>query len=150
MRGGAHYLRQLVERVPATIAPKEKIWFALAAYNMGYGHMMDARKLTRLRGKNPNSWDDVRQSLPLLHDARWHRKTRYGYARGREARQYVKNIRRYYQNLRLLEAAQQPAPVQVQQVQQTARQPVQQQTALGWGYLSGQNVMSSLKLPWST
>lgn len=150
VRGGAHYLRQLVERVPATIAPKEKIWFALAAYNMGYGHMMDARKLTRLRGKNPNSWDDVRQSLPLLHDARWHRKTRYGYARGREARQYVKNIRRYYQNLRLLEAAQQPAAAQVKQMRQTAKQPMQQQAALSWGYLSGQNVMSGLKLPWST
>ncbi len=108
VRGGAHYLRTLLERVPDSIAPNEKMWFALAAYNMGYGHMMDARKLTQMRGKNPNQWDDVRQSLPLLHEKRWHSKTRHGFARGREARQYVKNIRRYYHSLRQLEAGTQP------------------------------------------
>ena len=44
VRGGVEYLRRMVSRIPDSIATHEKIWFALAAYNVGYGHMMDARK----------------------------------------------------------------------------------------------------------
>jgi len=99
IRGGVAYLQKIVERVPDSIPEHEKIWFALASYNVGYGHMMDARRLTRSQNANPDSWADVKERLPLLKKRKFYSKTRYGYARGDEARNYVENIRRYYQSI---------------------------------------------------
>ncbi|MDF2154976.1 membrane-bound lytic murein transglycosylase MltF [Vibrio sp. CAU 1672] len=99
VRGGVEYLRRIVARVPDSIPEHEKIWFALASYNVGYGHMMDARRLTRAQGDNPDAWSDVKERLPLLRQKRYYSQTRYGYARGDEARNYVENIRRYYQSI---------------------------------------------------
>lgn len=99
IRGGVQYLQGIVDRVPDSIASHEKIWFALASYNVGYGHMMDARRLTRDQGGNPDSWADVKERLPLLKKKQFYSKTRYGYARGDEAKSYVENIRRYYQSI---------------------------------------------------
>ncbi|MEH6452045.1 MAG: membrane-bound lytic murein transglycosylase MltF [Psychromonas sp.] len=97
--GGARYLTQLLKRLPDRIPDDEKMWFALASYNLGYGHMMDARRLTTMRGENPDSWSDVKENLPLLHQKEWYSQTRYGYARGREAQHYVSNIRQYLKSL---------------------------------------------------
>ncbi|WP_241033774.1 membrane-bound lytic murein transglycosylase MltF [Vibrio maerlii] len=99
VKGGVEYLRRIVGRVPDSIPPHEKIWFALASYNVGYGHMMDARRLTRSQGGDLNAWADVKDRLPLLRKKQYYSKTRYGYARGDEARNYVENIRRYYQSI---------------------------------------------------
>ncbi|MBD1555914.1 membrane-bound lytic murein transglycosylase MltF [Vibrio sp. S9_S30] len=99
VRGGVEYLRRIVGRVPDSISEHEKIWFALASYNIGYGHMMDARRLTKRQGGDPDSWADVKDRLPLLRKKEFYSKTRYGYARGDEARNYVENIRRYYQSI---------------------------------------------------
>jgi membrane-bound lytic murein transglycosylase F len=99
IRGGVEYLRRIVARVPDTINDHEKIWFALASYNIGYGHMLDARRLTKAQGGDPNAWADVKDRLPLLRQKRYYSQTRYGYARGDEARNYVENIRRYYQSI---------------------------------------------------
>ncbi|CAH0532884.1 Membrane-bound lytic murein transglycosylase F [Vibrio stylophorae] len=99
IRGGAIYLKRVLDRVPDSIEEDEKIWFALASYNVGFGHMMDARRLTQKYGGDPNSWSDVKQFLPLLRNPKYHRQTRYGFARGDEAQHYVENIRRYYQSL---------------------------------------------------
>lgn len=99
VRGGVEYLRRIVDRVPDSIADHEKIWFALASYNVGYGHMMDARRLTKTQGGDPDAWADVKDRLPLLRQQKYFSKTRYGYARGDEARNYVENIRRYYQSI---------------------------------------------------
>ena len=99
IRGGAKYLSQLIKRLPKKINQSEKIWFALASYNLGYGHVMDVRRITKMKKQNPNSWSDVKNNLPLLHQKKWHEKTRYGYARGKEAQHYVSNIRQYLQTL---------------------------------------------------
>lgn len=99
IRGGVEYLRRMMERVPASIPEHEKIWFALASYNIGYGHMMDARRLTKNQGADPDSWADVKDRLPQLQQKKYFTQTRYGYARGDEARNYVENIRRYYQSI---------------------------------------------------
>lgn len=108
VRGGVEYLRRIVSRVPDSINEHEKIWFALASYNIGYGHMMDARRLTKAQGGDPNAWADVKDRLPLLRQKRYYSQTRYGYARGDEARNYVENIRRYYQSI-IGHVSQQPA-----------------------------------------
>ncbi|HEY5716203.1 MAG TPA: membrane-bound lytic murein transglycosylase MltF, partial [Psychromonas sp.] len=99
IKGGAKYLTQLIKRLPHSIPDDEKIWFALASYNIGYGHLMDARRITTMRKQNPDAWSDVKENLPLLHEKKWYSKTKYGYARGREAQQYVNNIRQYLKSL---------------------------------------------------
>ncbi|WP_390623770.1 membrane-bound lytic murein transglycosylase MltF [Vibrio gallicus] len=99
IRGGVAYLRKIVKRIPDTITEHEKIWFALASYNVGYGHVMDARRIAKAQGANPNLWSDVKERLPLLRKKGYYEYTRYGYARGDEALNYVENIRRYYQSI---------------------------------------------------
>ncbi|WP_017347801.1 membrane-bound lytic murein transglycosylase MltF [Pantoea sp. A4] len=95
IRGGSEYLQRMMAKVPSTIPDDERIWFALASYNMGYAHMLDARKLTAKQGGNPDSWADVKLRLPMLSQKRYYTQTSYGYARGHEAYNYVENIRKY-------------------------------------------------------
>lgn len=99
IQGGALYLQRLMAKVPDSVPVDERIWFSLAAYNMGWGHMLDARKLTKMQQGNPDSWLDVKQRLPMLSQKRYHSQLTYGYARGREAYNYVENIRRYQVSL---------------------------------------------------
>lgn len=99
IRGGSEYLTRMMEKVPPTIPEDERIWFALAAYNMGYAHMLDVRKLTEKQKGNPDSWADVKQRLPMLSQKRYYSQTNYGYARGQEAYNYVENIRLYQMSL---------------------------------------------------
>lgn len=96
IKGGAQYLRELSEKFTEELNKKDRLWFTLAAYNVGFGHVQDARLITKERGGNPNKWVDVKESLPLLRHKRWYKKTRYGYARGTEPVKYVENIRSYY------------------------------------------------------
>ncbi|WP_338533975.1 membrane-bound lytic murein transglycosylase MltF [Leclercia adecarboxylata] len=93
--GGARYLQDMMDKVPETVPEEERIWFALAAYNMGYAHMIDARALTAKTKGNADSWSDVKQRLPLLSQKPYYSKLTYGYARGHEAYAYVENIRKY-------------------------------------------------------
>ncbi len=95
IRGGSEYLKRMMDKVPQAIPEDERIWFALAAYNMGYAHMLDVRKLTAKQGGNPDSWADVKLRLPMLSQKRYYTQTTYGYARGHEAYTYVENIRKY-------------------------------------------------------
>ncbi|MEX5924644.1 membrane-bound lytic murein transglycosylase MltF [Providencia hangzhouensis] len=99
IKGGAAYLAYIMERLPETIEEDDRIWFALSAYNMGYGHMQDVRKLTEMLGEDPNRWLDVKARLPLLTQKKYYSQLTYGYARGHEAYRYVENIRRYHQSL---------------------------------------------------
>ena len=99
IRGGAKYIASVLKRVPQQITEPDRTWFALAAYNVGFGHVEDARIITEERGGDPNRWIDVKENLPLLARKKWYKKTRYGYARGWEPIKYVENIRQYYEYL---------------------------------------------------
>lgn len=99
IRGGAFYLKDMLARLPDSIPESQRIWFALAAYNIGLGHVEDARRLTESMGMSPNAWRDVKKVLPLLQQSKYYKQTRYGYARGSEAVHYVDSIRRYYDTL---------------------------------------------------
>jgi membrane-bound lytic murein transglycosylase F len=94
--GGAAYLVKLRKRLPKEIQEPDRTWMALAAYNVGYGHLTDARKLTQQDGGDSSLWMDVKDYLPLLSQKRYYKKTKHGYARGSEPVSYVQNIRRYY------------------------------------------------------
>ena len=106
--GGARYFLRLHGRIPDRIEEPDRTWMALAAYNMGLGHLEDARVLTQSLGGDPDSWDDVAQRLELLSQEKWHSQTRYGYARGREARQFVENIQSYYETLVWMDTREHP------------------------------------------
>ncbi len=97
--GGARYLRTLFDKF-ADLPEPDRTWLALAAYNVGYGHVKDAQWLTEQSGGDPGQWTEVKQRLPLLRQRKWYRQTKYGYARGNEPVRYVENIRSYYDILR--------------------------------------------------
>jgi membrane-bound lytic murein transglycosylase F len=94
--GGARYFVRVQRKVPLRIAEPDRLWLAIAAYNVGYGHLEDARILTEMQGGNPDRWDEVRERLPLLREEQWYRRVPRGYARGSEPVLYVDNVRRYY------------------------------------------------------
>ena len=98
--GGAKYFKKSLDRMDENITEPDRTWMAMAAYNIGYGHVQDARDITGKLKKNPNLWVDVKQALPLLAKSKWYKQTRYGYARGWEPVRYVENIRSYYDILK--------------------------------------------------
>lgn len=97
--GGARYLRTIIDQLPEEIAEPDRTWLALVAYNMGIAHLNDVRDLTSSLGGDGTRWLDVRGSLPLLGQPKWYKQTRHGYARGRQAMQFVGNVRTYYDML---------------------------------------------------
>jgi membrane-bound lytic murein transglycosylase F len=95
IRGGAKYLTRLRDRLPDEIEEPDRTWLALAAYNVGLGHLLDARRLAKRLGKEPDSWSGLSESLPLLAQRKHYRTLEHGYARGRESVRYVNRIRNY-------------------------------------------------------
>jgi membrane-bound lytic murein transglycosylase F len=93
--GGARYFVRMRKQLPHRILEPDRTWMTLAAYNVGIGHLEDARILTQIHGKNPDSWNDVREHLPLLTQSKWYTRVKRGYARGWEPVRYVDNIRSY-------------------------------------------------------
>ena len=73
----------------------ERIKFVLASYNVGPGHVEDARRLAEKYGKNPFLWDDhVAEYLLLKSKPHYYNDdvVKYGFCRGREPYYYVKDI----------------------------------------------------------
>ena len=93
---GARYLAQLHETVPARIRQPDRLWMAMASYNMGYGHLEDARVLTARQGGNSDAWIDVRERLTLLSEEFWYLQMKNGYARGFETRMLVDRVQQYW------------------------------------------------------
>jgi membrane-bound lytic murein transglycosylase F len=102
--GGAKYLAQVIATIPDRIPEPDRTWLGLAAYNVGYGHLEDARVLAQMRGKNPDSWDDVRAQLPLLTEEEWYTRVKRGYARGWEPAKFVEQVRQYLAVLEWIDA----------------------------------------------
>ncbi|MCW9023389.1 MAG: membrane-bound lytic murein transglycosylase MltF [Gammaproteobacteria bacterium] len=93
--GGAKYLAKLMKRLPEDITGEDRIWMALAAYNIGYGHLRDAFELAQRENKNPYLWVELQEVLPLLAKKKYYKTLKYGYARGWEPVRYVNSIRDY-------------------------------------------------------
>ena len=110
LRGGARYLRVLKQEIPDHVEEPDRTWFTLAAYNIGNGHLEDARKIAQKLGKDPDKWTDVKESLPLLAKRQWYEKAKHGYVQGREPVRYVQAIRYYYNLLTWNDIAKQRTP----------------------------------------
>jgi membrane-bound lytic murein transglycosylase F len=96
LEGGAKYLQYMRQRIPKQITEPDRSWFALASYNVGFGHLRDARILVARAGGNPDRWNDVKEYLPLLRKPEYYKTVNHGFARGDEPVRYVQNIRHYY------------------------------------------------------
>jgi len=108
--GGAQYFARQTERVADTVPEPDRTWMALAAYNVGFNHIKDARTIIETQGGDPDTWIDMSEALPLLSQRKWYSRLPYGYARGWEPVLYVNNIRAYY-NILLWLTENEEAPV---------------------------------------
>jgi membrane-bound lytic murein transglycosylase F len=102
--GGAQYYARQTERVADTVGEPDRTWMALAAYNVGFNHIKDARQIVEWQGGNPDTWVDIGEALPLLSQRDWYSRVPFGYARGWEPVLYVNNIRAYYNILHWITA----------------------------------------------
>jgi membrane-bound lytic murein transglycosylase F len=94
--GAARYLRDLKAKLPARIHEPDRTWLALAAFNIGLGHLEDARVLAQKQKLDPDHWNDVKRVLPLLALPEFHADAKYGYARGGMPVAFVDRVRGYY------------------------------------------------------
>ncbi len=94
--GGARFYVRQTERLGESVREPDRTWMALAAYNVGFNHLRDARQIVEWQGGDPDAWVDLREALPLLAQRKWYSRVPYGYARGWEPVLYVDNIRSYY------------------------------------------------------
>jgi membrane-bound lytic murein transglycosylase F len=96
---GARYLARLHRMVSPKVPEPDRTLMALAAYNIGFGHLQDARILARRLGMPANRWHGIRSVLPLLQQKKYYTTLDNRYARGNEAVMYVDRIRTYYKIL---------------------------------------------------
>jgi membrane-bound lytic murein transglycosylase F len=97
LRAGIDYLAWVRNRFEPELPYEERLYFTLAAYNVGYGHVRDARAIAADRGLDPNVWfGNVEQAMLLKQQPEVHKNTRFGYCRGSEPVAYVRAIRDRY------------------------------------------------------
>jgi len=79
----------------------ERKKFALASYNAGRGHILDAQRLAKKYGKNPNRWDEnVEVMLLNLSKQQFYQDpvVRNGMMRGTTTYRYIKDVMERYMN----------------------------------------------------
>ena len=99
IRAGVKFIKSIYKALPDSIPEDEQVYFALASYNIGLGHVLDARRLARKYGADPNIWyGNVETYMMLKSNPRYYRDpaSRNGYARGREAVEFVREIDERY------------------------------------------------------
>ncbi len=96
---GIKYVHQLVDHFEPTLDFKQRLRFALASYNAGFGHVGDARRLAEEQGLDPNRWfGNVEEAMLLLQQPRYYKRARFGFVRGQEPVKYVSQIQLRYDN----------------------------------------------------
>ncbi len=100
IQAGIKYLDKMVKKFDDIEDEDEKMLFALASYNIGYGHILDAMHIAKNMGLDEKKWQNLKIALPLLSKSAYHTKTQYGYARGWEPVQYVERILIYFDILK--------------------------------------------------
>jgi len=92
---GAKYIVKMKDTIPDRIAEPDRTYMALAAYNIGYAHLEDARVLAKRFKMNPDSWADVKKTLVMLNNPEYYSTVKYGYASGGAPVIFVESIRSY-------------------------------------------------------
>ncbi|MDY0133322.1 MAG: transglycosylase SLT domain-containing protein [Desulforegulaceae bacterium] len=101
IRAGAMYLKKLYD-IFSSSSGEDRMKIALASYNVGQGHIYDARKLSRKFGVDPEKWYNMVMILPLLKKKEYYSTLTYGYARGDEPVTYVRKIYGFYKILKII------------------------------------------------
>ncbi|WP_445362165.1 transporter substrate-binding domain-containing protein [Microbulbifer sp. ANSA003] len=97
IKAGVKYMDWVRDRFNPALPTVNKLWFTLASYNAGYGHLLDAQRLAKELGLDPNVWfDNVEVAMLKLAQPQYFKRARYGYVRGSEPVQYVRNISNLY------------------------------------------------------
>ncbi|WP_444901179.1 transporter substrate-binding domain-containing protein [Microbulbifer sp. SSSA007] len=97
IKAGVKYMDWVRDRFNPALPTVNKLWFTLASYNAGYGHLLDAQRLAEQLGLDPNVWfDNVEVAMLKLAQPQYFKRARYGYVRGSEPVQYVRNISNLY------------------------------------------------------
>ena len=108
LQGGVKFIEWLEDYWKDIPDPNERIKFVLASYNVGQGHVQDARKLAEKYGKDPNKWDgNVAEFLLKKSQKKFFNDdvVKFGYCRGAEPVAYVEQIlQRYRDYQKLIEA----------------------------------------------
>ena len=106
IEAGVKFLKWLDDYYREEISDStERIKFVLAAYNVGMGHVDDARALAKKYGKNPNVWTGsvdyfiLNKSKPEFYKDD---VVKYGYCRGIEPYNYVSSILQRYDDYKNL------------------------------------------------
>ncbi|RME24319.1 MAG: hypothetical protein D6806_09765 [Deltaproteobacteria bacterium] len=98
IRAGVEYLTRLFDSFEPSLPRRQRLRFAIAAYNAGIGHVRDARRLAWRLGLDPNRWfGHVERAMLLLEKPAYYERARYGYCRGSETVQYVSEIQGKYE-----------------------------------------------------
>ena len=103
--GGTKYLTQIREQIDDAVGRPDNNYYALAAYNVGLGHVEDAQEIVRRRGQDHTLWSNLRAALPLLSEPAYYTTLDHGKARGHEPVRYVDSIHSYYSLLSELESS---------------------------------------------
>jgi membrane-bound lytic murein transglycosylase F len=94
---GIQYLARLIDQFEPTLPFRQRVRFALAAYNAGYGHVVDARRIAAELGLDPNRWfQNVERAMLLLENPKYYRRARHGFCRGQQPVKYVSEIQSRY------------------------------------------------------
>lgn len=128
IQAGAKYFADLKDQLPDEVKEPDRTWLALAAYNLGMGHLNAARAIAIRQKRDPNSWYELKQVLPLLARPEYYENLKSGMGRGGEAVILVENIRTYYDILSHFEPAWQPG---LQTALSLSKPPIQGRKANG-------------------
>ncbi|HEY8211525.1 MAG TPA: transporter substrate-binding domain-containing protein [Myxococcaceae bacterium] len=99
VHAGVKYMSRLIAQFDPQLPFRQRVRFALAAYNAGLGHVQDARRLAQEKGLDPNRWfENVERAMLLLEKPQYYQRARFGYCRGSEPVKYVSQIQNRYDN----------------------------------------------------
>ena len=104
------YINQMIETIPARVPLPDRVYMALAAYNIGYAHVEDARVLAQRLKLNPDSWADVKKTLVMLNNPNYYIDAKYGYCSGGAPVIFVESIRSYHTILQRYQPSHNPDP----------------------------------------
>jgi membrane-bound lytic murein transglycosylase F len=99
INAGVKHLKDLYDHFDQAQG-EDRLLIALAAYNIGQGHIYDARELAQKKGLDPDKWESLSKTLPLLQYKKYYMNTQYGFCRGTEPIRYIKQILIYYDVLK--------------------------------------------------
>ncbi len=104
--GGAKNFKLMLDSIDADVQQPDRTWMAVAAYNLGLGHLRGARQIANTMGRDNLTWVSLRTLLPLMSRPSFARRLKAGPARGGEAVHMTENVRAYFDILRRLDTAQ--------------------------------------------